>query len=235
MLEPICPVLVLVPLIYSRPGENVFFFFKFYFLTCSLVVFSPNGKQRFPINICSQENTCFAFSIRLHQPILRHPIYAIWSARNCLSPGGGGHTSSLFNHFIKQNIKARTKNSIISKAPHENVKMIIRWWVPGIYQSLSHAKANWLTLLIHLFIYFIYLFHLARCVEPSLVTTLRGCKEPRSKAKPILLLGFGEEDKSDERVSGYNHVTPRNPTPLIKDPSPGQTHRHGQTRSEHPP
>lgn len=80
----------------------------------------------------------------------------------------------------------------------------------------------------------IFLFYFARCVEPSLVTTHRGWKEPRSKAKPILLLGFGEEDKSNQRVSGYNHVALRNPTPLMKDPSPGQTHRHGQTRSKHP-
>lgn len=101
--------------------------------------------------------------------------------------------------------------------------------------SVIVAREDQLAYFIDSFMYFIYLFYLARWVEPSLVTTHRGGKETRSKAKPILLLGFGEEDKSDERVSGYNHVTPRNPTPLIKDPRPGQTHRHGQTRSKHPP
>lgn len=73
--------------------------------------------------------------------------------RGIVSPREGA-THLLFNHFIKQNIKARTKNSIITKAPRENVKMIMRWWVPGIYQLLSHTV--WFTLLIDSFIYFIY-------------------------------------------------------------------------------
>lgn len=206
-------------------------FKKKYFLTCSLVVFFQMKNSDSPSVFAAKK------ILVLHFPYDCTNQY--WDIQFMLSvqrgivyPRGGQHTWPLFNHFLKQDIKARTKNSIITKAPHENVKMITRWWVPGIHQLLSHTEANWFTSLIDSFI---YLFCLTRRVEPTLVRTHRGWKEPRSKAKPIVLLGFREEDKRDERVSGYNHVTLRNPTPLIKDPSPGQTHRHGQTRSKPPP
>lgn len=144
-------------------------FFLFYFLTCSLFVFPPNGKQRFPINICSQENTCLALSIRLHQPILRHPIYVICSARNCLAPGGG-NTPLCLTTLLSRTSKREQR---IQSSPRLHVKMS-KWLYGGEFQEyISHCRTP---SVIYFIDSFIYLFYLAYCVEPSLVTTHPGGK-----------------------------------------------------------
>lgn len=134
------------------------FFFKKYCLTCSLVFFSPQMEN-------SDSPSVFAAKkiLVLHYPYDCTNQY--WDIQFMLSvqrgivcPRGGQHTSPLFNHFLKQNIKARTKNSIITKAPHENVK-----WLRGdeFQEYISYCRIRRPTGLHHwfsdfyLFIYFI--------------------------------------------------------------------------------